>query len=37
MNINRLNIINKNLNLHSKLYVLFIHNEKIRQKKLTSE
>jgi hypothetical protein len=31
MNINRLDAKNKNINLHSKLYMLFVHN---RRKKI---
>jgi hypothetical protein len=32
MNINRLNAKNKNINLHSKFYMLLVHNRKKDQK-----
>jgi hypothetical protein len=35
MTINRLNAESKNINLHSKLYMLFVHNQKKKTKKLT--
>jgi hypothetical protein len=35
--INRLNAKNKNINLDSKLYMLFVHNRRKKTKNLTSE
>jgi hypothetical protein len=37
MKINSLNAKNKNINLHSKLYMLVVHNRKKKTKKMTSE
>jgi spore coat polysaccharide biosynthesis protein SpsF (cytidylyltransferase family) len=35
--INSLNAKNKNINLHSKFYMLVVHNQKKKTKKMTSE
>ena len=35
--INSLNVKNKNINLHNKLYMLFVQNRKNKTIKLTSE
>jgi hypothetical protein len=37
MNINMLNTKNKNINLHSKFYMLFVRNRRKKTKFLTSE
>jgi hypothetical protein len=37
LKINSLNAKNKNINLHSKFYMLFVHNKKKKTKNLTSE
>jgi hypothetical protein len=36
-NINRLNAKNKNINLHRKFYMLFVHNRRKKIKNLTSK
>jgi hypothetical protein len=37
MNLYKLNTKNKNTNLHSRFYILFIHNQRKKTKKLISE
>jgi hypothetical protein len=37
MNIYKLNVINKNINLYSVLYILFIRNQRKTTKKLITE
>jgi hypothetical protein len=37
MNINRFNAKSKNINLYSKFYMLFVHNQRKKTKNLTSE
>jgi hypothetical protein len=37
MKINSLNAKNKNINLHSKFYMLFVRNRRNKTKNLTSE
>jgi hypothetical protein len=37
MNLYKLNVINKNINLYSALYILFIRNQRKTTKKLITE
>jgi hypothetical protein len=37
MNVYKLNVINKNTNLYSALYILFIHNQRKMTKKLITK